>query len=400
MQKQVLIIYQIISLIILKGYYIYFAYDMLYESAHGSGDGRLYFLVALFIIFFPAIIANIACIATTLLCTNKKAIITSYFFALFTPMCGLWLLHSGWYHYYFYLETDLILHVLAFVGYILFYNKLFNNADLLITDEWHLYLKKMLILSVLIMVSHVFCAQVIDECVSLFNIIDFRIIETAIMRRHIWCLICILPNLLFVYKSWNKLALGWYVFCMLPNIEFLCRCIFAVKSAKSEYTSINHMITPENLNPDFITSLTNYLLLALVACCITIFIYIIIQRYVNNNPNKFNILTLIKDTIYVLLSYFIINTYFTSDNILQLTIFIMLAALYIFSNKNTIVKTSVYTALLCVCWGGTLIQKSNIVAHDWYFWAYCIPIVVGYYALDYCTQKGITKKVGTTRKIP
>jgi hypothetical protein len=312
-------------------------------------------------------------------------------------MSGLWLLHSGWYHHYFYLETDLILHVLAFVGYILFYNKLFSNADLLITDEWHLYLKKMLILSVLIMVSHVFCAQVIDECVSLFNIIDFRIIETAIMRRHIWCLICILPNLLFVYKSWNKLALGWYIFCMLPNIEFLCRCIFAVKSAKSEYTSINDMITPVSLNPDFITSLTNYLLLALAACCITIFIYIIIQRYVNNNPNKFNILTLIKDTIYVLLSYFIINTYFTSDNILQMTIFIMLAALYIFTNKNTIVKTSVYTALLCVCWGGTLIQKSNIVAHDWYFWAYCIPIVVGYYALDYCTQKGITKKVGTTR---
>ena len=143
MQKQDLIIYQIISLIILKGYYIYFAYDILYESANGSGDGKMYFLVALFIIFFPAIIANIACIATTLLCTNKKAIITSYFFALFTPMSGLWLLHSGWYHYYFYLETDLILHVLAFVGYILFYNKLFSNADLLITDEWHLYLKKM-----------------------------------------------------------------------------------------------------------------------------------------------------------------------------------------------------------------------------------------------------------------
>ena len=135
------------------------------------------------------------------------------------------------------------------------------------------------------------------------------------MRRHIWCLICILPNLLFVYKSWNKLALGWYIFCMLPNIEFLCRCIFAVNSAKSEYTSINHMITPVSLNPDFITSLTNYLLLALAACCITIFIYIIIQRYVNNNPNKFNILTLIKDTIYVLLSYIIINTYFAKSEI-------------------------------------------------------------------------------------
>lgn len=129
MQKQQLIIYQIISLIILKGYYIYFAYDMLYESAHGYGDGKMYFLVALFIIFFPAIIANIACIATTLLCTNKKAIIISYFFALFTPMCGLWLLHSESYHYHFYIGIDFILHIIAFVGYILFYNKLFSNSD-------------------------------------------------------------------------------------------------------------------------------------------------------------------------------------------------------------------------------------------------------------------------------
>ena len=134
------------------------------------------------------------------------------------------------------------------------------------------------------------------------------------MRRHIWCLICILPNLLFVYKSWNKLALGWYIFCMLPNIEFLCRCIFAVNSAKSEYTSINHMITPVSLNPDFITSLTNYLLLALAACCITIFIYIIIQRYVNNNPNKFNILTLIGALLIISGSSIHIGDYITKQN--------------------------------------------------------------------------------------
>ena len=403
MQKQQLIIYQIISLIILKAYYFYFSYNEITMSAGGSGDGQMYIIVAALFIGLPAIITGATCIATTLLCTNKKAIIISYFFALFTPMSALWLLHSGWYHHHFYLEIDFILHVIAFIGYILFYNKLFSNSDLLITDGRYVYLKKALILSVLIIMSHVFYAQVIDACTAFFNIVngninfDISVVDKAKMQRHAWCLFCVLLNLLFVYKSWSKLSLGWYIFCMLPNIEFLCKCIFAIKSAESEYTSISYNITSVNLISNFITPLTNYLLLAVAACCITIFIYIVLQKYVNKHLTNFNILTLIIDTIYVLLSYFIVNTHFASDNILQMAIFITLIVLYFLSNKNSIVKTSVYAAILCICWSFTLIQKGNLAAQDCYFWAFGIPSAVGYYALDYYTQKGIAKKVGTTK---
>ena len=397
MQKQSLITYHILSLLALIAYYIFFSFNEIKASCGASGDGQMYIFLAFFIIFLPTIITNVACLATTLLSTKKRTIIKSYFVAVFTPISGIWLLHYGFYHHYFHLEIGLIFHVIAFIGYILLYKHLVGNSayeiNSIISTDKNLTLKKILSSSILIIVSHVFYAQIIEAFTSILNIgndnVSFHnnIIEFSAQQHHIWCLICVLLSILFVYKNYTKLVLGTFIFSLMPNIHFLYKCIRAITSADGDFKLIRYNYTLIHLESSFINVITNYLYLTIAVCCITILVYVVMQRYMNKKIKNINIFTLIIDTLYVLLSYNIVNIYFDNSNIFQCVSFIILISLLFFSNKTSLIKTIVYATLLYICWFYVLISKGNFIAQDMYFLAYSTPCIASYYAIDYWSRK-------------
>lgn len=397
MKKQSLITYHIISLLALIAYYIFFSFDAIKTSVGASGDGQMYIFLAFFIIFLPTIITNVACLATTLLSTKKRTIIISYVVAVFTPISCIWLLHYGFYFHYFYLETGLIFHVIAFIGYILLYKHLIDNPTFestsTISKDKNLIFKKILSSTILIIVCHVFYAQIIEAFTSILNIgndnVSFHnnIIEFSAQQHHIWCLICVLLSILFVYKNYNKLVLGAFIFSLIPNIHFLIKCIRAITSADGDFKLIRYNYTLIHLESNYINEITNYLYLTIAVCVITILVYVVMQRYINKKIKNINIFTLIIDTLYVLLSYNIVNIYFDNSNIFQCVSFIILISLLFLSNKTSLRKTIVYATLLYICWFYVLISKGNFIAQDMYFLAYSTPCIASYYAIDYWSRK-------------
>ena len=397
MKKQSLITYHIISLLALIAYYIFFSFDAIKTSVGASGDGQMYIFLAFFIIFLPTIITNVACLATTLLSTKKRTIIISYFVAVFTPISGIWLLHYGFYHHYFHLEIGLIFHVIAFIGYILLYKHLIDKptseSTSTISKDKNLIFKKILSSTILIIVCHVFYAQIIEAFTSILNIcndnVSFHnnIIEFSAQQHHIWCLICVLLSILFVYKNYTKLVLGTFIFSLMPNIHFLYKCIRAITSADGDFKLIRYNYTLIHLESNYINKITNYLYLTIAVCVITILVYVVMQRYINKKIKNINIFTLIIDTLYVLLSYNIVNIHFDNSNIFQCVSFIILISLLFLSNKTSLIKTIVYATLLYICWFYVLISKGNFIAQDMYFLAYSTPCIASYYAIDYWSRK-------------
>ena len=391
MKKQSLITYHILSLLALIAYYIFFSFNEIKASCGASGDGQMYIFLALFIIFLPTIITNVACLATTLLSTKKRTIIISYFVAVFTPISGIWLLHYGFYHHYFHLEIGLIFHVIAFIGYILLYKHLVGNStyeiNSIISTDKNLTLKKILSSSILIIVSHVLYSQIIDAFTTHLYIGNANISLHIIQEHHIWSLICVLLSIFFVYKNYNKLVLGTFIFSLMPNIHFLIKCIRAITSADGDFKLIRYNYTLIHLESNYINEITNYLYLTIAVCVITILVYVVMQRYMNKKIKNINIFTLILDTLYVLLSYNIVNIYFDNSNIFQCVSFIILISLLILSNKTSLIKTIVYATLLYICWFYVLISKGNFIIQDMYFMAYSTPCIASYYAIDYWSRK-------------
>ena len=253
--------------------------------------------------------------------------------------------------------------------------------------------KKILSSTILIIVCNVFYAQIIEAFTSILNIgndnVSFHnnIIEFSAQQHHIWCLICVLLSILFIYKNYTKLVLGTFIFSLMPNIHFLIKCIRAITSADGDFKLIRYNYTLIHLESSFINVITNYLYLTIAVCCITILVYVVMQRYMNKKIKNINIFTLIIDTLYVLLSYNIVNIYFDNSNIFQCVSFIILISLLFFSNKTSLIKTIVYATLLYICWFYVLISKGNFIAQDMYFLAYSTPCIASYYAIDYWSRK-------------